>query len=76
MSKKKTSEVRLLPPRLVPLGAEQERDAVAVLAELLLGVAVKGRGGVSGGGLDGGSGGAIDGVGSLQARTGKAPKAA
>jgi hypothetical protein len=73
---KKTTEIRLLPPRLVPLSAERERDAVAVLAELLLGVAVKGRGGVSGSVLDGGSGGAIGGVGSLPASAGKARKAA
>jgi hypothetical protein len=33
---KKTSEIRLLPPRRVPLSAEQERDAAAVLAALLL----------------------------------------
>jgi hypothetical protein len=73
---KKRSEIRLLSPRLVPLSAERERDAVAVLVELLLGVAVKGRRGVSGSGLDGGSVGAIGGVGALSASRGKARKAA
>jgi hypothetical protein len=72
----KTTEIRLLPPRRVALSAEQERDAVAVLAELLLDVARKRRGGGSGSGLDGGSGGAIGGVVSLPARAGKARKAA
>jgi hypothetical protein len=73
---KKTTEIRLLPPRLVPLSAERERNAVGVLAELLLGVAVKGRGGARGGGLDGGSAGVIGVVVSLSASEGKARKAA
>jgi hypothetical protein len=72
----KTSEIRLLPPRLVPLSAEQERDAVAVLAEFLLDVAVNGRGSVCGSGLDGGFGGAIGGAGPLPPIAGKARKAA
>lgn len=73
---KKTTEIKLLPPRLVPLSAEQEREAAGLLAELLLGVAVKGRGSASGGGLYGGSVGAIGGVVPLPARAGKARKAA
>lgn len=56
---KKRCEIRLLPPRRVPLSVEQERDAVAVLAEVLLDVARKRRASVSGGDLAGGSGGAI-----------------
>ncbi len=70
---RKTTEIRLLPPRRVALSAELERDAVAVLAELLLDVA---RQRASGSGLDGGSGGAIGGGVSLPARAGKARKAA
>jgi hypothetical protein len=73
---KTTSEIRLLPPRLVPLSAEQERDAVAVLAELLLDVAVKGRGGVCGGALDGGSDSAIGSAIALPTSAGKVRKAA
>jgi hypothetical protein len=34
MSKKKTSEIRLLAPRRVPLRPAQRREAVALLAEL------------------------------------------
>src|SRR6266705_3273817 len=45
---KKTSEIGLLAPRLVPLSVAQEREAVGLLAELLLEVAWKCRGGVSG----------------------------
>jgi hypothetical protein len=73
---KKTTEIRLLPPRRVPLSAEQERDAVAVLSELLLDVARQRQASASGSALDGGSGGAIGGVVSLPASAGKARKAA
>ena len=66
----------MLPPRLVRLGAERERDAVAVLADLLLDVVRKRRGSVSGSGLDGSSGGAIGGAVSPPASEGRARKAA
>jgi hypothetical protein len=60
---KKTSEVRLLPPRRVSLSAEQHAQAVDLLAELLLDAAAKRRavpsGGVIGGALDGVSGSVI-----------------
>jgi hypothetical protein len=60
---KKTVEVRLLPPRLVPLTAVQRRQVVELLAELLLEVAAKRRaarlGGAFGGVLDGVSGGVV-----------------
>ena len=52
---------------LVPLSAEQEGEAVALLAELLLDVVRKRRGGACGGGLGGGSGGAIGGAVTLPA---------
>ena len=44
---KKTTEIRLLPPRLVPLSAAQYEEAVSLLAELLLDVAAKRREGRS-----------------------------
>jgi hypothetical protein len=72
----KKTELKLLRPRLVPLSAEREREAVALLAELLLAVARKYGAGVSGGVLDGGSDGATGGVVSLPAKAGKARKAA
>lgn len=62
MSKKKTTQIRLLAPRQVPLRAEQEREAVSLLAELLLDAAARRRGVGSGGVIDGASGGAIGGV--------------
>ncbi len=43
MSKNTTTEIRLLAPQLAPLHAEQAREAVALLSELLLDVAAKGR---------------------------------
>jgi hypothetical protein len=46
----------------VPLSPEHERDAVTLLAELLLDAAGKRRAGVSGGALDSASGGAIGSV--------------
>jgi hypothetical protein len=42
-------EIRLLPPQRVPLAADQYAQAVDLLAELLLDVAVKRRLGRSGG---------------------------
>ncbi len=52
-------EVRLLPPRLVPLPATQREEAVSLLSELLLDAAEAKRWGVRSGGA---SGGACDGV--------------
>jgi hypothetical protein len=40
---KKTCEIRLLPPRQVPLSAAQYDEAVSLLAELLLDVGAKRR---------------------------------
>ena len=59
MSKNKASEIRLLAPRRVPPSAAQEREAVALLSELLLDSAAKRRGLHSVGAFDGASGGAI-----------------
>ena len=72
----KRTELKFLRPRLVPLSAEQEREAVVLLAELLLDVARKRRGGVSGGAFGGGSGSAIGGAIPLPVGRGKARKAA
>jgi hypothetical protein len=55
-------EIRLLPPRRVPLTAAQYDEAVSLLAELLLDVAAKRRAGRSGGVIDGASDGAIGSV--------------
>jgi len=55
-------EIRLLPPRRVPLSAAQYDEAVSLLAELLLDVAEKRRAGRSGGVIDGASDGAIGSV--------------
>lgn len=56
MSKKKTTaEIGLCAPRRVPLSATHEREAVALLAGLLLDVAAKRRGLRSGGVLGGAS---------------------
>ncbi len=73
---KKMSEIRLLPPPLTPLSAEQEREAVTLLAEMLLDVVRNGRGSVSGSAFDGGSDRVIGGVVSAPAGAGKARKAA
>ena len=51
-------KTKLLPPRLVRLSEEQRREAVALLADLLLEAARK-RARVSGGGSDGVISGAI-----------------
>jgi hypothetical protein len=48
----KTCEIKLLPPRRVPLSAAQYDEAVSLLAELLLDVAAKRRGVRSGGIMD------------------------
>jgi hypothetical protein len=56
---KKTTEVRVLPPRRVPLSAAQHDEAVSLLAELLLDAAAKRREGRSAGVIDGASGSAI-----------------
>jgi hypothetical protein len=45
--KNSRGEIRLLPPRRVPLSAAQYEEAVSVLAELLLDVAAKRREGRS-----------------------------
>jgi hypothetical protein len=50
---KKTTEVRLLPPRRVQLTAAQYDEAVSLLAELLLDAAAKRREGRSGGVIGG-----------------------
>jgi hypothetical protein len=74
--KKKSSEVRVLAPRLVPLSAAQEREAVGLLAGLLLEVARERRGGVLGCAFDGGSGGVIGGVVQLPGERGNAREVA
>jgi hypothetical protein len=56
---KKTSEIRLLPPRRVPLSAAQYHEAVSLLAELLLDAAAKRREGRSVGDIDGAFGSVI-----------------
>jgi hypothetical protein len=66
----------LLPPRRVPFARDLEREAVALLAELLLDAAAKRRGRVSGGVMDGVIGGAIGGVASSGEQAGKAREAA
>jgi hypothetical protein len=52
-------EIRLLPPRRVPLSAAQYDEAVSLLAELLLDVAAKRRAGRSGGVIDGAIGSVV-----------------
>jgi hypothetical protein len=69
-------ESKLLRPRLVPLSPEQEREAVALLSELLLDVARKcparAFSGVVGGASDRASGSVV----SFAEKAGKARKAA
>jgi hypothetical protein len=60
--KNSRGEIRLLPPRRVPLSAEQYDEAVSLLAELLLDVAAKRRQGRSLGVIDGASDGVIGSV--------------
>jgi hypothetical protein len=74
--KKKTREIRLLPPRRVPLAVVQEREAAALLAELLLDAARKRRGLRSGGALPGAFDGVIGGVTRVPEQRGNAREAA
>jgi hypothetical protein len=64
-----------LEPRFARLSEEQRRDAVALLADLLLQAARK-RASVSGGASDGVSGGASGGVDEFPDRRGKARRCA
>jgi hypothetical protein len=59
---KKTREIKLLPPRRVPLSAAQYDEAVSLLAELLLDVAAKRREGRCVGVIDGASDGGMGSV--------------
>jgi hypothetical protein len=56
-NKNAKGEIRLLPPRRVPLTPAQYDEAVSLLAELLLDMAEKRRAGRSGGVIDGASDG-------------------
>jgi hypothetical protein len=56
------SEIRLLPPRRVPLLAAQYEEAVSVLAELLLDVAAKRREGRAAGVIGSASDSGMDSV--------------
>jgi hypothetical protein len=76
MSKSSKSEIKLLPPRRVPLIPAQEREAVALLAELLLDAAAQRRGLHSAGAFDGASDCAIGSVVQLLDLRGKAREAA
>ena len=67
---------KLLRSRLVPLSTQQEGEAVALLAEVLLDIARKRRGGAFGGVLDGASDRASGSVVSFGEMAGKARKAA
>lgn len=69
-------EFRLLPPRRVALAPDLEREAVALLAELLLDAAAKRRARACGGAFDGVFDGAIPGVVSSGEQAGKAREAA
>jgi hypothetical protein len=76
MSKKRTSEIGLLTPQWAPLTPAQEREAVALLAELLLDVTAKRRGLHSVGVLGSASDGAIGSVVRFPEEAGKARDAA
>jgi len=76
MSKKTTSEIRLLTPQRAPLTPAQEREAVTLLAELLLDLTAKRRGLHSVGVLDSASDGAIGSVVRFREEAGKARDAA
>lgn len=76
MPNKKTSEIRLLPARRVPLAAEQYRQAVDLLAELLLDAAAKRRAVRSASGIGGASGGATGSVIPFPGERGNAHEAA
>ena len=69
-------DFKLLRPRLVPLSRQQEREAVALLAELLLDVARKRPPGAFSGVFDGASDRASGSVVSFAEKAGKARKAA
>lgn len=69
-------EIRLLPPRRVPLSAAQYDQAVSLLAELLLDVAAKRRAVRSGGVIDGASDSDIGSVIPLPQKRRKAREAA
>jgi hypothetical protein len=60
--KNATSEIQLLPPQRVPLPPAQHDEAVSLLAELLLDVAVKRREGRSAGVIDSASDSGISSV--------------
>ena len=72
----KQNELRLLPPRFLPLTRERERAAVRLLTDLLLDEVVKRRAGVSGSVLGGVSGGGSGGVVAFPERRVKAREAA
>ena len=76
MAKKNSREIRLLPPRRVPLSAAQYDEAVSLLAELLLDVVAKRRAGRSGGVIDGASDGVIGSVVPFPPERGKGREAA
>ena len=75
MSTKKTSEIALLAPRRAPLTADQEQQAVVLLAEVFLEAAIK-RGLHSAVALDRANGGAIDSVVPFPEKRAKAHEAA
>jgi hypothetical protein len=70
------AEIRLLPPRRVPLSAAQYDEAVSLLAELLREVAAKRRTGRSGGVIYGVSDGAIGSFVTIPRERGKGREAA
>ena len=71
-----SAELKLLRPRLVALGGEQQREAITLLSDLLLDAAGKRRDGVSDGALDSVCGGATTSVVPFPEKRGKARKAA
>jgi hypothetical protein len=75
-NKNARGEIRLLPPRRVPLTAPQYEEAVSLLADLLLDVAAKRRARRSGGVIDGASESAIGSVSPLPQERGKGRAAA
>jgi hypothetical protein len=75
-NKNARGEIRLLPPRRVPLTVAQYDEVVSLLAELLLDVAEKRRAGRSGGVIDGASDGGTGSVMPLPRERGKGREAA
>jgi hypothetical protein len=73
---KKTTDLRLLAPQPAPLTPAQEREAVALLAELLLDAVAKRRGLRYGGALESAFDGAIGGVVPFPEKRGNAHEAA